>query len=113
MKNYDGKFIYEFIEKNKKNISSVELGMKEDWDWTCESVFESDEGYCIDMKDKLYIAGICGSTWGTPCMRVVYKDGTHDIIDCYTNDGNVHIKSRIKEQMMFAKLTGGMDEVPD
>lgn len=87
--------------------------MKEDWHWTSDIVFESDKGYCIDMKDELCIAGIYGSTWATPCMRVVYKDGTHDIIDCYTDDGNVHSKSKIKQQMIFAKWTGGMDEVPD
>ena len=61
MKNYSAKFIKEYIEKNKDLIDYVECGMREDWSWTAETVFE-DGDYTIDLnRDSVSIAGIGGS----------------------------------------------------
>lgn len=39
----------------------VYAGMKEDWQWTCDKVTQ-------EVIDKMEIAGISGSDWGTPTI---------------------------------------------
>ena len=43
MKKYDTKFIKEYIEKNKGEIVSVACGIREDWGWTHDIVYENGE----------------------------------------------------------------------
>lgn len=73
---YDYKKAKMLIEKEKKNIKEALLGMREDWFWTAEIVFEDDK-YVIDLEQKnLTIAGIDGSFWATPVLEITYKDDT-------------------------------------
>jgi len=76
MKKYNFKLIKEWIQENSDKILSAELGMKEDWWWTAETVYE-DGKFTKDLDaGGLLIAGIDGSKWATPVMRVTYKDET-------------------------------------
>lgn len=78
MKYYDFKNISKYIKMRSDLIESVMLGMHEDWCWTAEIVYE--EGHFTKELDKegICIAGIEGSTWATPYMEVIFKDGTEE-----------------------------------
>ena len=111
MKHYNTKFIREYIEQHKEQIESVDCFMREDYGWTCETVFEDGE-FCkgFDWKGKyLEVAGITGSTWATPTMEVEFKDGRTEIIECWIDDGERVSERQIMEQKAFAAATGGMD----
>ena len=111
MKHYNTKFIREYIEQHKEQIESVECFMREDWSWTCDTVFKDGE-FCkgFDWKGKyLEVAGITGSTWATPTMEVEFKDGRTEIIECWIDDGERVSERQIMEQKAFAAATGGMD----
>lgn len=115
MKYYNAKFIKDFIEKRKDDIKVVEVGMSEDWSWTAKTIFNEKEGfsYPLDLRkdNKIEIAGINGSTWATPVMRVIYKDEHIEIVECWEDDGNITSEIEINKQKAFAALTGGMDSV--
>ena len=89
VKNYDCEKVTAFINEHKEEIESVTLGMHEDWFWTAETVWENGE-YADDYKGglngKTEIAGIKGSSWATPSMRIDYKDGTEKHIPCYVGE---------------------------
>lgn len=75
MKKYDFEKIFQFIEKNKEEIKTANLGMEEDWFWTAETIFKDGE-YLLDLKAKdIKIAGIDSSSWATPTLLIEYKDG--------------------------------------
>lgn len=113
MKKYSTNFIKNYIEEHKLDIDYVECGMQEDWLWTCETVYKKGEfvdGY--DWQSKhLSVNGISGSSWATPVMRVNFKDGNTEIIECYVDDGAHENLSQIAWQKTFAAMTGGMDSV--
>lgn len=86
MKYYSKKIITDFIEAYKQEIQSVDVGMDEDWFWTAETVWNVEVGYyncMITDNDNITIAGIGGSRWATPVMRVYYNDDSIRIIPCY------------------------------
>lgn len=109
MNKYDTKFIKNYIEKHKGEIDCVFCGMEEDWDWTEQCVYENGEfSNEFDWKStSIVVAGIGGSTWATPVMRVFLKDGSEEIIPCFFDDGKQESYERIKMQKFFAKMTGG------
>lgn len=111
MKNYNAAFIKNYIENHKEEIGTVTCGMREDWSWTAETVFENGEiSSDYDWsKEHISVAGICGSTWATPVMEVEFNDGRTEIVDCYEDDGERASQSQIARQMDFARATGGMD----
>lgn len=51
-----------------------------------ESEEEEDEQGEQDLDQISAIAGIDGSYWATPVLRVEYFDGTENEFDCYTNE---------------------------
>ena len=111
MKHYNTKFIREYIEQHKEQIESVDCFMREDYDWTCETVFEDCE-FCKGFNwkdDYLRVAGITGSTWATPTMEVEFKDGRTEIIECWIDDGERASERQLREQKAFAAAAGGMD----
>lgn len=64
MKNYNAAFIKNYIEEHKTEIETVTCGMREDWSWTAQTVFEngklsSDYDW---SKGTISVAGISGST---------------------------------------------------
>lgn len=113
MKKYSTNAIKKYIEEHRRDIDYVDCGMREDWSWTAEIVFENDkfsENYDWD-NDNISVAGISGSTWATPVMNVHFKDGNAEIVDCYIDDMDRVDKSQIIQQKMFAQMTGRMDSI--
>lgn len=82
MKYYDGVKCVMYIACNYNKIEEVQLGIKEDWTYTSRYVYSKGR-FLIGFEMKVKIAGIEGSIWGTPVMKVTYKDGTNKVIDCY------------------------------
>lgn len=113
MKYYDAKLIKGFIEKSKDEIDCVSCGMKEDWFWTGETVFQNGK-ILVDLENKtVKLAGIDGSYWATPVMEVLYKDGETHIIPCYFEDAETVDDSVVEMKKAFAIMTGGMDDVTE
>ena len=111
MKYYDPKFIKGYIETHKDEIKEVEVGMREDWSWTSETIYENGEYLESLDGDQLRVAGIIGSTWATPIMRVRLNEGWTEIINCYKDDLVKEKPEHITMMKTFARATGGMDEV--
>lgn len=98
MKKYDTSFIKDYIESHREEIKEVSCGMKEDWFWTAETIYEENhfsEEYDWNSK-SISVAGISGSTWATPVMEVCFKDGITEIVPCYFNDGKRTTDKQIK-----------------
>lgn len=83
MAEYDYKNIKKYIQMHSDLIDSVTLGMAEDWYWTAETVYE-DGSFLTDLDKEPVIAGIKGSSWATPTMEVLFKDGSEITKDVYT-----------------------------
>jgi hypothetical protein len=79
---YDFKKAKDLIEAERENIKSALLGMREDWSWTAETVFEDGE-YRVDLDTVEKIAGIDGSSWATPTLEIIYKDGDSKTVPCH------------------------------
>ena len=80
------KEIREYIEEHKSEIKYVSVGMYEDWSYTADCIYDNGE-YLFDLtEDFVEIAGINGSYWATPIMKVHYLDGTLREIACYKGD---------------------------
>lgn len=105
MKIYDFKNVKKIIEEKKINIDYVQLGMEEDWGWTNETVFENGE--YEDCLGNENIAGISGSTWATPIMRITYKSGEQEQFNSYIDDNEEEDSQLVSMQKEFAVLTGG------
>ena len=53
MKKYNAKLIRDFVEANKIEIKTVHLGMKEDWRWTNDLLYDADNGgYQFDLGKR-------------------------------------------------------------
>ncbi|MEN2765733.1 hypothetical protein [Ornithinibacillus xuwenensis] len=85
MKNYDFNKAQQIIEENKENLKKASLGMQEDWFWTADTVFENGE-YVLDLNTVEIIAGISGSRWATPSIRLTYLDDTEEMFTCYQGE---------------------------
>lgn len=81
MKTYDFAKAKQLIEENKDNIESAYLGMSEDWSWTAVAVFKDGE-FTMDLDEQPEIAGIKSSSWATPELRINFKDGNSEEIEC-------------------------------
>ena len=86
MKNYDFKAAKKAIQLKSDLLDSATLGIFEDWFWTAQTVFE-DGVFEINLDEVKKIAGIGGSSWGTPRLMLNYKDGREEMVDMYTKDG--------------------------
>lgn len=85
MKKYDTAFIKAYIEKHHPELKSVACGMKEDWSWTADVVWE-DGKFVSEFNwnsKSIEVAGITGSIWATPVMWVEFKDGHTEDIPCF------------------------------
>ena len=78
MKEYDFDKAKAIIEKNKENVKSASLGINEDWFWTAETIWENGEY----KNNKTTIGGIGGSSWATPTLQLLFKDGSEKMIEC-------------------------------
>jgi len=83
MKHYDYDKAKSIIKENKsKGLVEASLGMKEDWYWTAETIW-NDGKYVMVLKEKTEIAGINGSNWATPVLELTYSDETKITLNCY------------------------------
>ena len=69
----------------EKNLATAEMGMYEDWFWTAETVWENGN-YTKELKTAPRIAGISGSCWATPSIKLTYEDGTELMLPCFTGE---------------------------
>lgn len=83
---YDFEKAKKYIEDNQTKLNSVAMGMREDWFWTAETVWENGV-YETELNEKTVIGVITGSNWATPTMLIEEKDGTEYFVDCYIEDG--------------------------
>lgn len=115
MKFYNPRFIKQFCEENKWKIERVEIGMLEDWDCTCYTVY----AHCELAKhikwnaDRVCVMGICGSTWATPVMLVTYIDGHQEYVECWVDDGKHAPADQIRWQKQFALSAAGIWKLAD
>ena len=77
--------------------------MHEDWGWTSETIWENGE-FTKDLDTLKGIAGICGSSWATPTIELLFKDGRTEAMPCH--DGGKKLK-RTEEQALVVNATGG------
>ena len=87
MREYDYEKAKEIIErqKNEGNLLEAVFGMHEDWFWTAESIWENGK-YKFNLEDKPDIAGIKGSSWATPVLKLKYKSGKEKFVSCYKGE---------------------------
>ena len=81
MKNYDFKKAKQLIAENETNLESASLGMHEDWFWTAETVWENGE-FKQQLNEETCIGGIQGSSWATPTIQLLFKDGSEKMLEC-------------------------------
>lgn len=86
-KEYDFLKAKQIIEDNQKTLVGASMGMQEDWFWTAETVYEDGE-FTQDLTKVDKIAGIPGSEWATPVVRLEHKDGTDEIFECYKGESS-------------------------
>lgn len=83
MKYYDYNKAKSIIKENKnKGLVEASLGMKEDWFWTGQIIWE-DNKYITKLQENTKIVGIKGSSWATPVLELIYSDDTKIILNCY------------------------------
>ena len=84
MSAYDFNLAKKTIQKYSDLLEKATMGMVEDWFWTAETVYKGGV-FQVDMDDeKLTLGGINSSSWATPTLQLLFKDGTVKFLDCYT-----------------------------
>lgn len=89
MKSYDIEKAKVIINNKTSILMSASIGLYEDWFWTASTVFENFE-WTKEINQGDEIAGLTGSTWATPVVRLFYLDGTDECIPCYMGDSELH-----------------------
>lgn len=84
---YDFAKAKQIIEDHKKSLAEASLGIQEDWFWTAETVYEEGE-FTQELDEIESIAGIPGSSWGTPVIKLEFEDGSQDVFTCYTGESS-------------------------
>lgn len=135
----------QLIEEHKENITSASLGMYEDWFWTANIIWENgvytqelptDEhlntkwteylekrkaGMRMLSKEAqqyeyLMVAGLCGSSWSTPTLQLVFKDGTDKMIPCHQQTGEEDEIEKIatiatKQAELLGVMSGPLQDI--
>lgn len=81
MAQYNFNLAKQIINSSAK-LLRAELGMQEDWFWTADDVWNKNEGFSQSFNEGI-IAGISGSYWATPTLRLVFEDGSEKWFECY------------------------------
>ena len=87
MKKYDFAKARDFIEAEKEILAEAILGMHEDWLWTSETIWENGK-YAANLATVTEIAGISGSSWATPVIKLKYNDGKERFLECYKGESS-------------------------
>lgn len=89
MKYYDfpkaKKIAMELIEK--KDVTSISLGMSRDWFWTADEIWNKEEGFLIDLDRAKSIGGLDGSSWDVPVLEAEYEDGHTERWEVWKKEG--------------------------
>jgi hypothetical protein len=83
MKYYDYKKARDIISAMQDDIDTAALGMEEDWFWTAQTIFEHGKTIVNLFNKDLVLAGINGSYWATPTLKITLKSGKTYTIPCY------------------------------
>ena len=87
MKKYDFTKARDFIEAEKEFLAEASLGMHEDWFWTAETIWKNGK-YAVNLATVAKIAGIFGSSWATPVIKLEYNDGKERFLECYKGESS-------------------------
>ena len=87
MKKYDVAKARDLIEAEKEIVAEAILGMHEDWYWTGETIWK-DGKYAVNLATVTKIAGISGSSWATPVIKLEYNDGKERFLECYKGESS-------------------------
>lgn len=87
MKKYNFTKAHKLIEAEKEILMEAILGMHEDWFWTAETVWRNGK-YAVDLATVAEIAGISGSPWATPVIKLEYNDGKERFLECYEGESS-------------------------
>jgi hypothetical protein len=87
MKKYSAEILRQVIESEGGNIDTITLGMREDWGATASVIYRAGKLVTRLGKNVVRNAGISGSIWATPIMKIKYKDGKTELKDCYFVSG--------------------------
>lgn len=117
MKYYSTKIINDFIQKNHEKIRCIYIGMHEDWEPTAVMIYKDGEVLKKNCdkwsSDHLRIRGINGSAWATPTMKVFYKNGDVERVECFEDDGEVADPCEIQMMKKFAMMTRGFFSIDE
>jgi hypothetical protein len=84
-KQIDWKKVKENIETRKGNLESVSVGLAEDWFSTADEVWNKIDGYI--PKENMY--AFTYSSWATPSIELIYKDGGEHTFECWVKGNNL------------------------
>jgi hypothetical protein len=94
MKYYSLKEAEKIIRKLKRAGEQIEgayLGMSGDWSMTSEPVYENGEFIVKGgVHGTIRLAGITGSMWATPTLRVQFKDGKFSEFPCFIDEDELY-----------------------
>ena len=108
MKKYDFKKAKEIIIQESKNgLLYAKMGMREDWTWTEEEVWNKEDLFSMNFYEEK-IASISGSSWATPMLALYYEKEYMDL-DMFIEKESNTSKEEIEKMKNFAKETGGAD----
>lgn len=77
-------------------LEDASLGMEEDWFWTGQTVFENGE-YTQQLNDGDSIAGITGSSWATPVVKISLSNGEEEVFECFDGEWTTDIEYRMQK----------------
>ena len=84
-------------------LQEATLGMHEDWFWTAQTIWMKDHGYDEGDLQSGLIAGIAGSSWGTPVLCVEFTDGSEKYFNCYTGDHQTDLVEKLNMEFTWAR----------
>lgn len=105
MEKYDFAKAHDFIEAEKEILAEAALGMHEDWFWTAETIWKNGK-YAVNLATATKIAGISGSSWATPVIKLEYKDGKVRFLECCKGESS-GTKPDFLELGVFSGLVQG------
>lgn len=78
---YDFDKVSRLIEENKGKAIEIELGTLSDWFFTAETIWTVKDGLAYPINEETFVAGIQGSNWDLPVMRINFGDDNFKQID--------------------------------
>ena len=86
MKKYDFKRARKIINVLDNDLLRADMGIDHDWFCTAETVWSVGKGYVVNLSRIKELGGLQGSMRGTPKLKLILKDWSEIMIDCYTRE---------------------------